>query len=310
MISGMRGHRARAGGVDRVLRQQVDAVGQPVGQRGRGRGALQLQPARGAAQLPLRKGLDLGGAHAEPLQEVVRALRPQLAVGDQRQRGTLRDRAAEQPVGGRAGQQREHGRPAGGLAEHRHPVGVAAERGDVVPDPAQRGQLVAQREVVVEPVAEVAELESAENPYPVGDVDDHDVPVGGQPRPVVELELARAEHECAAGNPHHHRQGGAGVGRPHRQRQARLVANLRIVAAAADERLALRWQRSVLDGIAHPRPRLQRARAPGTAVRRPVARRTARRARPRRPPSVVPRRSPELVCTTVECPATTATPES
>ena len=39
--------------------------------------------------------------------------------------------------------------------------------------------------------------------------------------------------------------------------QARLVANLRIVAATADERLALRGQRSVLDRIPYPRPRLQ-----------------------------------------------------
>ena len=212
MISGILATEPARAAATGCSRQQVDAVGQAVGQCRRGRGALQLEPACGAPQLPLRQGLDLIGAHAEPLQEVVGAFGPQLTVGDQRQRGTLCDRAAEQPVGGGAGQQREHGRSTGRLAEHGHPLGIATERRDVLLDPAQGGQLIAQREVVVEPVAEIAEFEAAENAYPVGDVDHHDVAVDRQARPVVQLELARAEHEGAAGNPHHHRQGSAGVG--------------------------------------------------------------------------------------------------
>ena len=142
----------------------------------------------------------------------MRLPRPQLAVGDQRQRGALGDRTSEQAVGGRTGQQRKHRRGPGGLAEHGHPVGITAERGDVLADPSQRGHLVTQREVVVESVAEVAEFEAAEHANPVGDVDDHHVSVGGQSRPVVELELACPVYECAAGNPHHHRQRTTGVG--------------------------------------------------------------------------------------------------
>src|SRR5258705_41350 len=42
--------------------------------------------------------------------------------------------------------------------------------------------------------------------------------------------------------------------------QARLVADLRIIAPAADERPALRGQRPVLDSIADARPRLKRRR--------------------------------------------------
>ena len=91
----------------------------------------------------------------KPLQELVCLPGPDLAVGDQRQRGALRDRPAEQALCRGAGQQREHGGGAGRLAEHGHPVRVTAERGDVLPDPAQRGHLVAQREIVVESVAEV-----------------------------------------------------------------------------------------------------------------------------------------------------------
>ena len=185
---------------------------------------------------------------------------PQLAVGDQGQRGTLRDGSAEKPVGGGTGQQREHRGAARRFAEDRHPVGVAAERRDVPLDPAQSGELVPQRKVVVESIAEIAELESAENAYAVSDVDDHDVPVRRQPRAVVQLKLTRAEYERTAGDPDHHRQRSRRVRRPHRQRQTRLVANLRVVAATADERLALRRQRPVLDGIAKPRPRGKRAR--------------------------------------------------
>ena len=163
MISGIRASAPSRAASTGCLRQQVDAVGQPVGQRRRRRGALELQHARGAAQLPLRQRLDLGGAHAQPLQEFVGLPGPQLAVGDQRQRGALRDRPAEQAVGGGAGQQREHGGRPCRLAEHGHPVGVAAERGDVLADPAQCGHLVAQREVVVESVAEIADSSKPPN---------------------------------------------------------------------------------------------------------------------------------------------------
>ena len=188
-----------------------------------------------AAQLPLRQPLDLSRAHVQPFQELVCLPGPDLTIGDQWQRRALRDRPAEEPVGGGTRQQRQHGGGTGRFTEYRHPVGVTAERCDVFADPVQCGDLVAQCEVVVEPVAEVAEFEATEHPDPVGDVDHHHVSVRRQPRPVVQLELAGAVYECAAGNPHHHRQRGAGVRRPHRQRQAGLVANLRIVAAAADE---------------------------------------------------------------------------
>ena len=190
----------------------------------------------------------------------MRLPRTQLAVGDQRQRGALGDRAAEQAVGRGTGQQRQHRRRPGRLAEHGHPVGITAERGDVLPDPSQCGHLVTQREVVVESVAQVAEFEAAEHPDAVGDVDHHHVSVGGQSRPVVELELAGPEYERAAGNPHHHRQRATGVGRPHRQCQTCFVAHLGVVTTAADERLALRRERSVFECIAHTRPRLQRSR--------------------------------------------------
>ena len=214
----------------------------------------------------------------------MRSSGPQLAVGDQRQRRTLRDRAAEQPVGGRAGQQRQHRRGTGRLTEHGHPVGVAAERGDVVADPAQRGQLVAQRQIVVEPVTEVAELESAEHPDPVGDVDDHHVSVGGQPRPVVELKLAGAEHERPAGNPHHHRQRGgwcpattpSASGTPRREPWDRRGRRRRTTCSAG---AAVRAR-----GHRAPRATAAAARAPETAVRRRAARRRARRARRRRRP--------------------------
>ena len=193
-------------------RQQVDAVGEPVRERGRGCRAALLKPAGGEAQLPLRQALDVGDADVEFADELLGATGPQLAVGDQRQRGALRDRAAEQAVGGRAGQQRQHRRRTGGLAEHRHAARVAAERGDVVTHPLQCGDLVAQREVVVEAVAEAGQFQAAEHPDAVGDVDDDHVAVGGQPRAVVELELAGAEHERAAGDPHHHRQRRGRVG--------------------------------------------------------------------------------------------------
>ena len=229
------GQLARAGGVNGVLRKQVDAVGQPVGKSRRPCGALELQHPGGAAQLSLRQRLDLGERHAQPLQELVRLLRSHLTIGDQWQRRTLRDRPAEQAIGRTADQQREHGRGARRLAENGHSVRVAAEGGDVLPDPPQCGHLVAQREIVVEAVAEVGQLETAEHPDPVGDVDHHHVSVGGQPGPVVQLELPGAVYKGATRDPHHHRQRAAGVGRPHRQSQTRLVANLRIIAAAAHE---------------------------------------------------------------------------
>jgi hypothetical protein len=51
----------------------------------------------------------------------------------------------------------------------------------------QCGDLVAQAEIVVETVAEVAELEPAENPNLIRDIDDDNIAVGGQSRSVVEL---------------------------------------------------------------------------------------------------------------------------
>ena len=204
--------RPRAGGVDRMVGQQVDAIGQPVGKRRRFRGALQLHQAGRATQLPLRQPLDLGGAHAKPLQELMGLPRTQLTPGYQRQRGALGDGPTEQSARGGAGEQRKHRRGAGRLAERGHSIGVAPEGGDVLLDPAQCRHLVSQCEIVVEPVAKVAEFETAEHADPVGDVDHHHVSVRGQPRPVVELELACPVYECATGNPHHHRQRTTGVG--------------------------------------------------------------------------------------------------
>ena len=246
--------------VDGVTGQQFGAVGQPVGQRGRGGGALELDHARGVAQPALRQLLDRLDGHAEMSHEGLRALRTEFPVGDQRQRRTLRDRTVHQSPRGGAGQQRQHRGAAGGLAEHRHALRVAAERGNVVAHPPQRRDLVTQRQVVVEPLTEIAELESAEHPDPVGEVDHDHVAVGGQPRPVVELELPGAVDERATGDPHHHRQRRRGVGRPHRQRETRLVAHLGVVAPTADERLRLRRQRTVFAGVPDARPRLQRPR--------------------------------------------------
>ena len=214
----------------------------------------------------------------------MRPFGPDLTVGDQRQRRTLRDRPVEQPVGGRAGQQGEHRRSARGLAEHRHPVGVAAERGDVLLDPAQRGQLVPQRQVVVEPVAEVAELESAEDPYPVGDVDHHHVrrwrPAGTRCRAGTGPRRTRmprrestpspaARRWCRATTP-------SASGTPRREPSDRRGRRRRTTCSAG---AAVR---------AHarraPPATAAAARAPETAVRRPAARRTGHRARPRRRP--------------------------
>ena len=262
--------------------QQIDAIRQPVRQGRRRRGALQLQSARGAAKLPLRQRLDLVGGHAEPLQEFVGAPGPPLAVGDQGQRGTLRDGAAEKPVGGGTGQQRKHRGATRRFAENRHPVGVAAERRDVLLDPAQSGELVPQREVVVESVAEIAELESAENAYPVGDVDDHDVPVRRQPRPVVQLKLTRAEHERTAGDPDHHRQRRrrcpattpSASDTPRRGPSGRRGHRRRTTCSAEATARARRHREA---------PTTARAgRAPETVFRLRVVRRTERRATPQR----------------------------
>ena len=131
---------------------------------------------------------------------------PGFPVGDQRKRGALGDRPGEQAIRGGAGQQRQHRRRARGLAEDGDPLRVTTEGDDVVGNPAQRRDLVAQSEVVVESGAQPAELRIPEHPEPVGHVDHHDVAVGGQPRAVVELQLAGAVDERAARNPHHHRQ--------------------------------------------------------------------------------------------------------
>ncbi len=244
----------------RMLRQQLHAVGQSVAQRRGGLRALQLYQTSGPAQLALRQRLNRIDVRAEQLEKPSRPLRSGFPVGDQWQRRALGDRAREQAVGDRGGQQRQHRRRTRRLPEHGHPVGIATERGDVVPHPIQRGDLIAQAQVVVESLTEVAEFETPEHADPVGDVDDDDVAVGGQPGAVVQLQLSGAVDEGAARNPHHHRQRTAGVRRPHRDCQAGLVTDLGVVAPAPDERSALRRKRSVLDGVTHPRPRLKRGR--------------------------------------------------
>ena len=140
-----------------------------------------------AAQFALRQPLQPPRLDPEPAQESLRLVCPEFAVGDQRQGGALRDRSGKEAVGGRAGQQRQYRSGTGGFAENRYPARIAAECRDVVAHPGQRGDLVAQAQIVVEAVAEVAELETAENPDPIGDIDDDDIAVGGQPRSVVEL---------------------------------------------------------------------------------------------------------------------------
>ena len=112
-------------------------------------------------------------------------------------------------------------------------------------------------QVVVETVAEVAELESAENTDPVGDVDHHHVAVRRQPRPVVELKLTRAEHECPAGNPHHHRQRGGGVRRPHRQVRHASSRTLGSSRPPPTNDLLCGGSGPCSTGIADPVPRLQ-----------------------------------------------------
>ena len=273
-------HRPGARRVDRMVRQQVDAVGQAVRQRRvcRPRSRACSCPA---ARRSWRCGSALTSSTPTPSrsQEALRLPGPGLPVGDQRQRRALRDRAAEQAVGGRAGQQRQHRCRTRRFAEHRHPVGITAERGDVVAHPAQRRELVAQAQVVVEPVAEVAELESAEHAEPIGDVDDDDVAVGGQPGAVVELQLTRAVDERAAGNPHHHRQRAGRVGRPHRDASdtprrgssGRRVHRRRTTGPAAAAARA-RWRRARPSTAAA-------ARAPGTVAPPRAARRRRRRAR-------------------------------
>jgi len=127
-------------------------------------------------------------------------------------------------------------------------------------DPPQRGQLIAQCEVVVETVAERAQVQPTESPDPVGHVDDHDIPVRRQPGSVVELQLAGPVDERPAGDPDHHRQRCRRVRGPHGQRQARLVTEFRVVASTAHERAALRRDRPVFERIADAAPRFGRNR--------------------------------------------------
>ena len=160
---------------------------------------------------PLGHLLELVRSRTEFVEEAARLVRPGIAVGDQRQRRALRDRAGEQPVGRRAGQQREHRGSPRRLTEDRHPFGVTPERGDVLAHPTQRGQLIAQAQVVVETRTERTQLEAPEHPDPVSDVDHDDTAVGGQPGAVVQLQLPGAVDERTTGDPHHHWQRTRGV---------------------------------------------------------------------------------------------------
>ena len=265
-----------------------------------GRGALQLD--RPAARRSLRCGSALTSsiADAESAQERVRPSGPHLPVGDQRQRRTLRDGAVEQALGGRAGQQREHRRRH--PPTRRTPSPGRGRRRTLRCSPGSSAARRAGRaaQVVVETVAEVAELESAENPDPVGDVDHHHVAVGRQPGAVVELKLARAVTRT-----------------PRRESTPSPAARPPV---SGDHTVSVRHASSRTFGssrppptndllcggsgpcstrVADPRPRLQRARAPGTAARRRAARHRAHRARLRRRPRSCRAESPESVCTTV-----------
>ena len=110
----------------------------------------------------------------------------------------LGDRAPEQPLGARHGQQRADAHRAGRLAEDGDVAGIAAEGGDVLPHPLEGGDLVEQAEVG----GSVAEVEEALGADPV--VDGHaDDAVAGEAAAVVGRTRSGLEH--AAGNPHHDR---------------------------------------------------------------------------------------------------------
>ena len=264
-----------------------------------------LQSARGAAKLPLRQRLHLVDGHAEPLAGI---------------RGPAWPAVSRSAISGSAGLcaiARWNSPSAAGWPATPAPTCAPADSPKTVTrsgsppndamfsrDPAQSGELVPQRKVVVESIAEVAELEAAENADAVGDVDDHDVAVRRQPRPVVQLKLTRAVDERAAGNPHHHRQRGrrcpattpSASDTPRREPSGRRGHRRRTTCSAEAAARARRRREAPTTAQAGP--------APETVVRRRVARRTERRATPRRRPRWCRADPPIPVCTTAECPAT------
>ena len=261
MMSGTLRHRPDPRRVDRVVRQQVDAVREPVGQNGGVGRALapEARPRRVAA--PLRQRLDLVDADAEPVEEAMRLTRPGLAVGDQRQR---RD-SARSP--GRTGPS------AAGLANNARTEVAPADSPNTVtwsgspPNAAMLSRTQAsaaswsrRHRLSSNPAPRSPSSNPPNTPSRYVTLTTTTLPLRGQPRAVVELQLTGAVDERAAGNPDHDRQRAGGIAgrRPHRDGETRLVADLRVVASTTDERAALRRQRTVLDGVADARPRFQR----------------------------------------------------
>ena len=193
-INGIRADRAQPRRVDRMPRQQIDPVGQTVRQRRRRRGALELELARGAANSRCGSALSVRFDGATPSRA--------------RNSRACRARVSRSAISGRAGLcaiARVNNPSAAGLASSAKTEVAPADSPNTVtrsgspPNAAMLSRTQGsaaiwsrRHEVVVEARPEVAELEAAEHPEPVGDVDDDDVAVGGQPRTVVELELAGA----------------------------------------------------------------------------------------------------------------------
>jgi hypothetical protein len=180
-------------------------------------------------------------------------------------RARLRDRAVEQPLGDRHGEERANAHAAGRLSEDGDVARIAAEAGDVVAHPLERGDLVEHPRVGGEPVLvaeQVVEAQVAKRAQSVVDRDDDHVTRLRQSCAVVPGHRAAPGLEATAVDPHHDRAGPVvGPRRVHVEEQAVLR---RLLATRTEERLhpADRLAGDGAEGraLAHALPALVRRR--------------------------------------------------
>ena len=163
------------------------------------------QPRFGSTlRKPATSGLiveELGDLANEPLRD--------RHIADHRAVAALHDRALEQALGQRRGDEIGDRHRAGGFAEHGDIVRIAAERGDILAHPAQRGDHVAKPEIG----RDAGDRQEAVDREPI--VDRHaDYARPGEGRAVADGGILAAEHEGAAVDPDHYGTAGCVFRRP------------------------------------------------------------------------------------------------